>query len=51
MEGVTVDGHHPECRVIFGRGGPIDIFNYIFGYKFSIYIFTIDNSEFENIYF
>ena len=22
MEGVTVDGHHPECRVTFGRGGP-----------------------------
>ena len=21
MEGVTVDGHHPESRVIFGRGG------------------------------
>ena len=20
--GVTVDGHHPECRVTFGRGGP-----------------------------
>ena len=23
MEGVTVDGHHPECRVTFGRGGPL----------------------------
>ena len=22
MEGVTVCGHHPECRVTFGRGGP-----------------------------
>ena len=22
MEGVTVFGHHPECRVTFGRGGP-----------------------------
>ena len=22
MEGVTVYGHHPECRVTFGRGGP-----------------------------
>ena len=22
MEGVTVDGHHPECCVTFGRGGP-----------------------------
>ena len=22
MEGVTVGGHHPECRVTFGRGGP-----------------------------
>ena len=22
MEGVTVDGHHLECRVTFGRGGP-----------------------------
>ena len=22
MEGVTVCGHHPECRGIFGRGGP-----------------------------
>ena len=22
MEDVTVDGHHPECRVTFGRGGP-----------------------------
>ena len=22
MEGVTVDCHHPECRVTFGRGGP-----------------------------
>ena len=22
MEGVTVDGQHPECRVAFGRGGP-----------------------------
>ena len=21
MEGVTVCGHHPECRVTFGRGG------------------------------
>ena len=20
MEGVTVDGHHPECPVTFGRG-------------------------------
>ena len=20
MEGVTVDGHHPECRVTFKRG-------------------------------
>ena len=23
MEGVTVDGHHPDCRVTFGRGGLI----------------------------
>ena len=23
MEGVTVCGHHPECRVTFGRGGLI----------------------------
>ena len=23
MEGVTVRGHHPECRVTFGRGDPI----------------------------
>ena len=23
MEGVTVCGHHPECRVTFGRGGPL----------------------------
>ena len=23
MEGVTVDGHHPECRVAFGRGGRV----------------------------
>ena len=22
MEGVTVCGHHPECRVTFERGGP-----------------------------
>ena len=22
MEGVTVCGHHQECRVTFGRGGP-----------------------------
>ena len=22
MEGVTVCGHHSECRVTFGRGGP-----------------------------
>ena len=22
MEGVTVYGHHPECLVSFGRGGP-----------------------------
>ena len=22
MEGVTVCGHHPECRVTFARGGP-----------------------------
>ena len=22
MAGVTVCGHHPECRVTFGRGGP-----------------------------
>ena len=22
MEGVTVCGHHPECGVTFGRGGP-----------------------------
>ena len=22
MDGVTVFGHHPECRVTFGRGGP-----------------------------
>ena len=22
MKGVTVYGHHPECRVTFGRGGP-----------------------------
>ena len=22
MEDVAVDGHHPECRVTFGRGGP-----------------------------
>ena len=22
MKGVTVCGHHPECRVTFGRGGP-----------------------------
>ena len=22
MEGVTVDGHHPDCRVTFGRGEP-----------------------------
>ena len=22
IEGVTVCGHHPECRVTFGRGGP-----------------------------
>ena len=22
MEGVTVGGHHPECHVTFGRGGP-----------------------------
>ena len=22
MEGVTVCGHHPECRETFGRGGP-----------------------------
>ena len=23
MGGVTVCGHHPECRVTFGRGGPL----------------------------
>ena len=23
MEGVIADGHHPECRVSFGRGGLI----------------------------
>ena len=22
MEGVTLCGHHPECRVTFRRGGP-----------------------------
>ena len=22
IEGVTVCGHHPECRITFGRGGP-----------------------------
>ena len=22
MEGVTACGHHPECRVTFGREGP-----------------------------
>ena len=25
MEGVTVCGHHPECRVTSGRGGPHNV--------------------------
>ena len=34
MEGVTVDGHHPECRVTFGRGGPRKILlKSTYGYK------------------
>ena len=38
MEGVTVCGHHPECRVTFGRGDLI-----LFG---KIPVPTIELSEF-----
>ena len=29
MEGVTVCGHHPECRVTFGRRGDLILFGKI----------------------